>query len=175
MLLSPIQHPHSMPAVQTSLGSDTTRLARVSCSDGSQILEEVAQNPRCDVGGILVDEDTHAVFAVAFNYLRREWLTVDPQVLSLPCCGCCHCHLMLASAVLPQTLPKQVSLLSGLELPPLLLLLCHCRMCCGGCVWLVGTCPSLLKCMYPSMIPVQLLAEQPSTLYPKRFTLNPKP
>ena len=66
--------------MQTSLGSDTTRLARVSCSDGSQILEEIAQNPRCDVGGILVDDDTHAVFAVAFNYLRREWQTVDPEV-----------------------------------------------------------------------------------------------
>ena len=66
--------------MQTSLRSDTTRLARVSCSDGSHILEEIAQNPRCDVGAILVDDDTHAVFAVAFNYLRREWQTVDPEV-----------------------------------------------------------------------------------------------
>ena len=70
--------------MQTSLGSDTTRLARVSCSNGSQILEEVAQNPRCDVGGIMVDEDTHTVFAVAHNYLRREWQIVDPQVSAQP-------------------------------------------------------------------------------------------
>ena len=66
--------------MQTSLGSDTTRLARVSCLDGSNILEEIARNERCDVGAIMVDEDAHTVFAVAFNFLRREWQAVDPQV-----------------------------------------------------------------------------------------------
>ncbi|KAK9817826.1 hypothetical protein WJX72_002773 [[Myrmecia] bisecta] len=66
--------------IQSSLGSDTTRLLRVSTADGSDVLEEVAAHPKADLGSVLLDEDTRKVLAVSFNYLRTEWTAIDPQV-----------------------------------------------------------------------------------------------
>ncbi len=65
--------------VTTSLGSDTTRLAKVDLATGKE-LETLASDPRCDVGGIMMHPDNHTVEAVNFNYLKREWNVMDKAV-----------------------------------------------------------------------------------------------
>jgi len=65
--------------VETSIGSDVTRLVRVDLATGRE-LEELAKDPRCDVGSIVVNDLTHRVEAVGFNYLRNEWKVMDPAV-----------------------------------------------------------------------------------------------
>jgi dipeptidyl aminopeptidase/acylaminoacyl peptidase len=65
--------------VETSIGSDTTRLVKVDAATGKE-LETIASNPRCDVSGVLVQPDTHEVQAVTFNYLKTEWRAIDPNL-----------------------------------------------------------------------------------------------
>ena len=65
--------------VETSLGSDVTRLVRLDATSGKE-LELLASDPRCDVGGIMVNDVTHKVEAVGFNYLRNEWKVLDPAL-----------------------------------------------------------------------------------------------
>jgi dipeptidyl aminopeptidase/acylaminoacyl peptidase len=38
----------------------------------------LAEDPRCDAGGVLSDPKTGKVQAVSFNYLRNEWTILDP-------------------------------------------------------------------------------------------------
>lgn len=64
---------------QSSLGSDTARLVRVSAADGAE-QETLAQDARCDVGRVMISDRDRAVQAVSFNYLRREWTILDPEV-----------------------------------------------------------------------------------------------
>ena len=66
-------------SVTSSLGSDVTRLVRVDLGTGKE-LETLATDPRCDVGGVMVNDDTHEVQAVGFNYLRNEWKVLDPAI-----------------------------------------------------------------------------------------------
>ena len=66
-------------AAQSSLGSDTARLVRVSAADGSE-QETLASDPRCDVGSVMVSDVDRSVLAVSFNYLRREWTPLDKDV-----------------------------------------------------------------------------------------------
>ncbi|MGD1146870.1 MAG: S9 family peptidase [Thermoanaerobaculaceae bacterium] len=65
--------------VESSIGSDTTRLVKVDAATGKE-LETIASNPRCDVSGVLVQPDTHEVQAVTFNYLKTEWRAIDPNL-----------------------------------------------------------------------------------------------
>ena len=65
--------------VTTSLGSDTTRLAKVDLATGKE-LETLASDPRCDVGGVMMHPDNHTIEAVNFNYLKREWKVMDKAV-----------------------------------------------------------------------------------------------
>jgi dipeptidyl aminopeptidase/acylaminoacyl peptidase len=75
--------------VQSPVGSNTTRLVRLSARDGRE-LETLARNPRCDLWNAWDDPETHvgALFdprtgrpqAVAFEYLMREWHALDPAV-----------------------------------------------------------------------------------------------
>jgi len=65
--------------VESSLGSDVTRLIRVDTATGKE-LELIATDPRCDVGGIMVNDVTHKIEAVGFNYLRNEWKVMDPAL-----------------------------------------------------------------------------------------------
>ncbi len=65
--------------VQTSIGSDVTRLVRMDLATGKE-LETLASDPRCDVGGLMIQPETHRVQAVAFDYLRNEWKVLDPSV-----------------------------------------------------------------------------------------------
>jgi dipeptidyl aminopeptidase/acylaminoacyl peptidase len=65
--------------VTTSIGSDVTRLVKMDLATGKE-LETLAQDPRCDVGGIMVQPDSRTVQAVGFNYLRNEWKVLDKSL-----------------------------------------------------------------------------------------------
>ena len=65
--------------VNSSLGSDTTRLAVVDAATGKE-LKVLAQNPKVDVGQVIINEDSKVVEAVGFDYLRNEWTVLDPSV-----------------------------------------------------------------------------------------------
>ena len=65
--------------VESSIGSDVTRLIRLDAATGKEV-EQIATDPRCDVGGVMVNDVTHKIEAVAFNYLRNEWKVMDPAL-----------------------------------------------------------------------------------------------
>lgn len=65
---------------QSSIGSDTARLLRVGAGPDARILEEIASDPKCDAGGVLLHDATHRLLAASFTYLRKEWRTLDPSV-----------------------------------------------------------------------------------------------
>lgn len=65
--------------VTTSLGSDVTRLVTMDAATGRE-LGTLAADPRCDVGGAMVQPDSRVVQAVAFNYLRNEWKVLDKSL-----------------------------------------------------------------------------------------------
>jgi dipeptidyl aminopeptidase/acylaminoacyl peptidase len=65
--------------VESSLGSDTTRLAVVDAATGKEI-KVLAQNTKVDVGQVIINEDTKVVEAVDFDYLKKEWTVLDPSV-----------------------------------------------------------------------------------------------
>ncbi len=76
--------------VVSALHSDTQRLVRIDGRTGRE-LEVVAEDPRSDVAEdflsfpdfrplVLTHPATHAVQAVAFEYLRYEWKVLDPAV-----------------------------------------------------------------------------------------------
>ena len=55
----------------SSIGRETTALLKVDLATGDT-LEVVAESDKCNVGGIMVDEDSKKVQAVSFNYARTE-------------------------------------------------------------------------------------------------------
>jgi len=63
--------------VESSLGSDVTRLVRLDLATGKE-LQTLAVDPRSDVAGYFYDDRKHRVDAVAFNYLRKEWKLLNP-------------------------------------------------------------------------------------------------
>jgi dipeptidyl aminopeptidase/acylaminoacyl peptidase len=63
----------------TSIGSDVTRLVKIDLATGKE-LETLAQDPRCDVGSVVTDPETHVPQAVSFNYLRNEWKVLDKSL-----------------------------------------------------------------------------------------------
>jgi len=65
--------------VETSIGSDVTRLVRVDAATGKE-LETLASDSRCDAGEGFTDPATQQLQAVAFTYTRREWKVLDPAV-----------------------------------------------------------------------------------------------
>ena len=65
--------------VETSIGSDVTRVVRVDAASGKE-LETLAADARCDAGEDFTDPATQKLQAVAFNYTRREWKVLDPAV-----------------------------------------------------------------------------------------------
>lgn len=65
--------------VQTSLGSDTTRLVLVDAASGAE-KQVLAADARVDVGEVIVQPDTRTVQAVAFNYLINEWKVLDNSI-----------------------------------------------------------------------------------------------
>ncbi|HVP14541.1 MAG TPA: S9 family peptidase, partial [Terriglobales bacterium] len=65
--------------VETSIGSDVTRLVKMDLGTGKEV-ETLATDPRCDVGGLVIQPDLHTVQAVGFNYLRNEWKVLDKSI-----------------------------------------------------------------------------------------------
>ncbi|MBI2265121.1 MAG: S9 family peptidase, partial [Armatimonadetes bacterium] len=62
--------------LETSIGSDTSRLARMDAATGKE-LETIAADPRCDLGEVMLHPDTRKVEAVSFSYLKPEWKVLD--------------------------------------------------------------------------------------------------
>ena len=65
--------------IESSLGSDTTRVLRVDAASGKE-LAKVAENPKADAGSVMVHPDTYEIQAVGFNYLKNEWTVLDPAI-----------------------------------------------------------------------------------------------
>jgi dipeptidyl aminopeptidase/acylaminoacyl peptidase len=63
----------------STLGSDKARLVRIDFMTGQE-LEVIAQNKRVDVGAVEIHPDTRIVQAVEFDYLKPEWLVIDPGI-----------------------------------------------------------------------------------------------
>ena len=61
-----------------SRGRNTGALFIKDLASGEQKL--IAENPRADVGGLIVHPTTQAVQAVSFEYLREEWTVLDASI-----------------------------------------------------------------------------------------------
>ncbi|MCK6477660.1 MAG: S9 family peptidase [Phycisphaerales bacterium] len=61
-----------------SRGRDTGAFFARDMTTGKNTL--LAEDPRCDAGGVLADPRTGKVQAVSFNYLRNEWVVLDPSL-----------------------------------------------------------------------------------------------
>ena len=62
--------------VETTLGSDTSRLVKVDAATGKE-LAAIASNPRSDVGAVMIHPDTYVVQAASFEYTQPEWTVLD--------------------------------------------------------------------------------------------------
>jgi len=63
----------------STLGRETSALVRLDIQTGEEI-EVIAENKKCNCGGILVDEDTKEVQAVSFNYARTSRVFFDKSI-----------------------------------------------------------------------------------------------
>jgi dipeptidyl aminopeptidase/acylaminoacyl peptidase len=61
-----------------SRGRNTGALFLKDLATGEQTL--IAENPRADVGGLIVHPTTDVVQAVSFEYLREEWTVLDSAI-----------------------------------------------------------------------------------------------
>ncbi|MCC6426912.1 MAG: S9 family peptidase [Phycisphaerales bacterium] len=61
-----------------SRGRDTGALFSRDMATGKSTL--LAEDPRCDVGGVIADPASGLVQAVSFNYLRNEWVILDKEI-----------------------------------------------------------------------------------------------
>lgn len=61
-----------------SRNRDTGALFAVDLKTGKKTL--IAEDPRCDVGGLLMHPTEKTVQAVAFNYTRTEWKILDKSI-----------------------------------------------------------------------------------------------
>merc|ERR1719387_1259651 len=64
--------------VLSSLGRETTALVKMDLE--GNVLESIASSEKCNVGGLMIDEDTKEVQAVAFNYARIERTFFDAEL-----------------------------------------------------------------------------------------------
>lgn len=60
----------------SSVGRETTALLKVDLKTGDT-LETVSSNDKCDVGGVVLDEDTKELRGVFYNYARTERVFFD--------------------------------------------------------------------------------------------------
>jgi len=65
--------------VLSTLGRETTGLVRMDVATG-KVLEEIASSEQCNVGGILLDDDTKEVRVVSYNYARTERTFFDKEL-----------------------------------------------------------------------------------------------
>ncbi|MFV2069789.1 MAG: alpha/beta fold hydrolase [Pirellulales bacterium] len=57
---------------------DTAALMTIDLASGTETL--LAEDPRADVGGVLVHPTEKTVQAVSFDYMREEWKVLDPAI-----------------------------------------------------------------------------------------------
>ena len=62
----------------SSIGRDRTALFKVDFATGAQTL--LAEHPKVDVGGSMVDARTLEVTAVSATYVHQEWIAIDQAV-----------------------------------------------------------------------------------------------
>jgi dipeptidyl aminopeptidase/acylaminoacyl peptidase len=62
----------------SSLGRDKSALVRVDAASGTQTV--MAQHSRADLDSRIVDPSTFEVDAIAANYVRQEWIAVNPAI-----------------------------------------------------------------------------------------------
>jgi len=62
--------------LQTSVGRDKAAILRVEWASGAQSL--IASHDKVDVSGLIIDPRTYEVTAVSANYVRDEWIAIDP-------------------------------------------------------------------------------------------------
>ncbi|MEA1051008.1 S9 family peptidase [Lamprobacter modestohalophilus] len=65
--------------VTSSLGSDTTRLLALDLKTGKPSAE-LARHAKADVGSVIMHPTEHRVQAVEFDYLKPEWMIIDPSI-----------------------------------------------------------------------------------------------
>jgi hypothetical protein len=66
--------------VQSTVGSETLRVVRVSTTQADDVIEEVASHRLCDAGDVLVHQVSGKVLAASFTYFEREWTVLNAEV-----------------------------------------------------------------------------------------------
>jgi dipeptidyl aminopeptidase/acylaminoacyl peptidase len=61
----------------SSIGRDRAALYRLDLATGGQTL--VAEHPKADIGGMLVDPRSYEVAAASAEYVRDEWIPIDAK------------------------------------------------------------------------------------------------
>jgi dipeptidyl aminopeptidase/acylaminoacyl peptidase len=64
--------------IQDSRDRDTGAMFSVEIGTGKQTL--IAENPKADVGEVIIHPTEKTVQAVGFTYARREWTIIDPAI-----------------------------------------------------------------------------------------------
>lgn len=63
----------------SSIGRETTALLRVDLATG-ETLETISSNDKCDVGGVVIDDDTKELKAISYNYAKVEREFIDEEL-----------------------------------------------------------------------------------------------
>jgi dipeptidyl aminopeptidase/acylaminoacyl peptidase len=64
--------------LKTSENRDTLAVVRRDLGSGKEVV--LATNPQADAGGVMVNEETHEIEAVAFNRERVKWQALDSKI-----------------------------------------------------------------------------------------------
>ena len=63
----------------SSIGRETSALLKVDLKTG-ETLDVISSNDKCDVGGIVLDDDTKEIKAISYNYARTERIFFDKEL-----------------------------------------------------------------------------------------------
>ena len=63
----------------SSVGRETSALLKVDLKSG-ETLDIISSNDKCDVGGIVLDDDTKEIKAISYNYARTERIFFDKEL-----------------------------------------------------------------------------------------------
>jgi dipeptidyl aminopeptidase/acylaminoacyl peptidase len=63
----------------SSVGRETSALLKVDLKTG-ETLETISSNEKCDIGSVVLDEDTKEIKAISYNYARTERIFFDKEL-----------------------------------------------------------------------------------------------
>jgi len=63
----------------SSIGRETTALLKVNLENG-EIVDTIASNDKCDIGNVVIDDDTKEIKAISYNYARTERVFFDDDL-----------------------------------------------------------------------------------------------